>query len=62
MPVKVKSPKAKSAKTVFCTICPKWEIKRPEVCSNTLTAKGTKHYFCTRRCKERFIKNAEKSA
>lgn len=50
-----------SKKKVFCTMCPKWEIKRPEVCSNTLTSKGNKHYFCTKRCKERFVKQAEKS-
>lgn len=46
--------------TIFCTICPNWQIKRPEVCSNTLTTKTKKHYFCTKRCKERFLKN-EKS-
>ncbi len=58
---KTKTKKTK-AKKVFCTICPKWEIKRPEVCSNTLTAKGKKHYFCTKRCKERFTKNQERVA
>ena len=50
---------AKTAK-VFCTVCPKWEIKRPAVCSNTLLHKGVKHYFCTSKCKERFSKQPEK--
>lgn len=44
----------------YCTVCPKWEIKRPERCSNTLTRKGKKHYFCTKKCKERFEKSPEK--
>ena len=52
----------KSRTKIFCTMCPKWEIKRPEVCSNTLTSKGKKHFFFTRRCKDRFVKNSEKSA
>ncbi len=60
MPKKLTPKKAK--KKVFCTICPKWEIKRPEVCSNTLVTKSKKHYFCTRRCKERFIKSESRAA
>ena len=43
---------------VFCPCCPTWEIKRPERCSNTLEYLGLKLYFCTKRCKERFIKNS----
>jgi len=50
------------AKKVYCTVCPQWEIKKPERCSNTLTHKGAKHYFCTSRCKERFTKAPEKFA
>ncbi|MBL7670651.1 MAG: YHS domain-containing protein [Bdellovibrionaceae bacterium] len=50
----------KPGKKVYCGICRDWEIKRPEKCSNTLTHKGTKHYFCTSRCKERFEKTPEK--
>jgi YHS domain-containing protein len=34
--------------------------KRPERCSNTLTRKGKKHHFCTKRCKERFEKEPGK--
>lgn len=47
------------AKT-FCTVCPKWEIKKPERCSNTLVKGGKKHYFCTAKCKERFARAPEK--
>ncbi|MBX9771481.1 MAG: YHS domain-containing protein [Candidatus Obscuribacterales bacterium] len=54
-------PEAKKTK-VFCPCCPKWEIKRPEVCSNTLVYKRKKLYFCTKRCKERFEKAPEKFA
>jgi len=45
---------------IFCTVCPKWEIKRPEGCSNTLTYKRKKRYFCTKKCKERFAKDPER--
>jgi YHS domain-containing protein len=45
---------------VYCRVCPKWEIKRPERCSNILEEKGKKIYFCTRRCKERYQKAPEK--
>lgn len=48
-----------AAKKVHCTVCPAWEIKKPEVCSNTLTHKKKKHYFCTKKCKERFSKAPE---
>ena len=49
-----KGPKKESK--VYCRVCPDWEIKRPERCSNTLKRKGATLYFCTRRCKERFEK------
>lgn len=58
MQAKKKIPKKTRAKT-FCAVCPTWEIKRPEKCSNTLTRQGTKRYFCTKRCKERFAKAPE---
>ena len=51
------APKAR-AKKVFCVMCPKWEIKRPERCSNTIGAGASKKYFCTARCKERYAKSA----
>lgn len=54
-------PEAKKTK-IFCPYCPKWEIKRPEQCSNTLVFKRKKLYFCTKRCKERFEKAPEKFA
>lgn len=54
-------PATKTKKT-FCKVCPKWEIKRPDVCSNTKTVKGKKLYFCTKRCKERFEKDPSKFA
>ena len=53
-------PKTMSGKKTYCTVCPKWEIKRPEKCSDTLVSKSKKHYFCTRKCKERFEKTPEK--
>lgn len=52
--------KKSSTKKTFCTVCPKWEIKRPERCSNTLVHKAKTHYFCTKKCKERFEKAPEK--
>lgn len=45
---------------IFCSVCPTWEIKKPEKCSNTLTYKKSLHYFCTKKCKERFEKAPEK--
>ncbi len=50
----------KSSKSIFCSVCPDWEIKRPHMCSNTFSHKKTKHYFCTRKCKDRFVKAPEK--
>lgn len=44
----------------FCKVCPKWEIKHPERCSNTLDEGANKKYFCTKRCKERYLKAPEK--
>ncbi len=60
MVTKVKS--KKNVKKVYCNVCPDWEIKRPEKCSNILMHKGAKRYFCTRKCKERFEKAPEKFA
>jgi YHS domain-containing protein len=53
---------ASSTKKIYCRVCPGWEIKIPERCSNTLVKGGKKHYFCTTRCKERFTKAPEKFA
>ncbi len=47
-------------KKVHCGICRDWEIKNPERCSNTLIHKRKRLYFCTRKCKERFMKSPEK--
>lgn len=49
----------KNSGKVYCKICPKWEIKRPAQCSNTLVFKRKKIYFCTKKCKERFEKAPE---
>ena len=50
------------SKKVFCKVCPKWEIKIPERCSNTLGSGKSKLHFCTKRCKERYVKAPEKFA
>ena len=50
----------KVAKKTYCKVCPKWEIKNPERCSNTLPKGAKKLYFCTRRCKDRYQKSPEK--
>lgn len=55
-----RSKKKTTTKKIFCTVCPKWEIKHPERCSNTLVHKARTHYFCTKKCKERFEKAPEK--
>lgn len=52
--------KVKTIPKIFCTVCPKWEIKKPERCSNILSVKSTKYYFCTKKCKERFENFPEK--
>ena len=47
-------------KKTYCVVCPTWEIKNPERCSNTIEKGSKKLYFCTKRCKERFEKTPEK--
>ncbi|MBK8171088.1 MAG: hypothetical protein IPK60_12190 [Sandaracinaceae bacterium] len=47
--------------TTHCAMCPDWEIKRPEKCSNTVERKGKTVYFCTKRCKEKFVRNESKA-
>ena len=50
------------SKKVFCVVCPKWEIKKPERCSNTIKKGSSTLYFCTKRCKERYQAAPEKFA
>ncbi|MBI3441524.1 MAG: hypothetical protein HY052_06960 [Proteobacteria bacterium] len=50
----------KRAKKTHCTVCPTWEIKQPDRCSNTLKNGLKTLYFCTHRCKERYLKTPEK--
>jgi len=57
---KLQQVKSEVAAKIFCPCCPDWEIKHPERCSNTLEAADRTLYFCTKRCKERFLKNPEK--
>jgi hypothetical protein len=45
---------------IYCAVCPDWEIKQPAKCSNTMTHRGAKKYFCTKKCKERFERTPEK--
>lgn len=52
----------KSKPKIFCTVCPTWEIKKPESCSNTKKKAGKTLYFCTKKCVERFEKAPEKFA
>ena len=52
--------KAAVKKKTYCTVCPKWEIKLPERCSNTIKKAAKTLYFCTARCKERYLKAPEK--
>lgn len=50
--------KKTAAKKAFCLMCPDWEIKNPARCSNT-HKKGSKTlHFCTRRCKDKYLKAA----
>ncbi len=49
-----------ATKKTYCKVCPKWEIKKPERCSNSIAHAKGKLYFCTKRCKERFTKAPEK--
>ena len=46
-------------KKIHCVVCPKWEIKHPERCSNTIKSKTKILYFCTMKCKERYLKSPE---
>jgi hypothetical protein len=48
-----------SAQKIFCRMCPKWEIKQPERCSNTVLEGAKKIYFCTQRCKEKYLRKAQ---
>lgn len=50
----------KKLSKVFCVVCPKWEIKKPERCSNTISNKKKTLYFCTKKCKERYQKTSDK--
>lgn len=47
-------------KKTYCVVCPTWEIKRPEQCSNTIKNSKKTLYFCTKKCKERYTKSPEK--
>jgi hypothetical protein len=49
-----------AGRKTYCVVCPDWEIKNPDRCSNTLKAKSETLYFCTARCKERYVKAPEK--
>jgi hypothetical protein len=59
--LKTKAVKSPSVSKTYCVMCPTWEIKRPERCSNTHQKGAKTLYFCTRRCKDKFLKT-EKSA
>ncbi|GIL16252.1 MAG: hypothetical protein BroJett040_00030 [Oligoflexia bacterium] len=50
----------KTTKKTYCMVCPKWEIKNPDRCSNTIKKGAKTLYFCTKRCKERFEKAPDK--
>lgn len=43
----------------YCAMCPDWQIKNPQRCSNTLEEDGKTVYFCTARCKERFLRRTK---
>lgn len=43
----------------YCAMCPDWEIKNPDRCSNTVVDKGRTVYFCTARCKNKFLRRSE---
>lgn len=47
--------------TTYCAMCPDWEIKHPERCSNTTKKAGKTVYFCTARCKEKFLRKQKPS-
>jgi hypothetical protein len=52
--------KKTAGKKTFCKICSDWEIKFPERCSNTVKKNLGTLYFCTKKCKERYLKAPEK--
>lgn len=55
-------PKKVTKKKTYCAVCPTWEIKNPDRCSNTIKKTSKTLYFCTKKCKERFTKSPEKFA
>ena len=55
-----KTSKKSSTGKTFCVVCPTWEIKNPDRCSNTIKKASKTLYFCTKRCKERYQKAPEK--
>jgi hypothetical protein len=55
-----KGTSASRIKKTFCKVCPKWEIKYPERCSNTIKDGASTLYFCTKKCKDRYEKAPEK--
>lgn len=54
--------KTAAPKKTYCRVCPTWEIKNPDRCSNTVKLSTKTLYFCTKKCKERFAKAPEKFA
>ncbi|MGZ3743677.1 MAG: hypothetical protein ACXVB1_09595 [Pseudobdellovibrionaceae bacterium] len=54
--------KKSDVKKTFCVVCPTWEIKNPNRCSNTIKKGASTLYFCTKKCKEKFEKTPEKFA
>ncbi len=55
-----KSAKKPAGPKTHCVVCPTWEIKHPDRCGNTLKHGARTLYFCTKRCKERFVKDPAK--
>lgn len=49
-------------KKTYCVVCPTWEIKNPDRCSNTIQKASKVLHFCTKKCKERYVKSPEKFA
>lgn len=47
-------------KKTYCAVCPDWEIKNPDRCSNTIKKSAKTLYFCTLKCKDRYAKSPEK--
>lgn len=50
----------RTSKKTYCVVCPSWEIKNPDRCSNTIKKTTNTLYFCTKKCKERYQKSPEK--